>query len=93
MPINITAGEAEAAAVVWLSAMDQPSVDGLNTFVISQAVHREGIKVAAVRAGGGRVVWRVSEFPRPAEVGADAAKVGLAAGRGAAGARRRADGP
>jgi len=46
VPINISGGEAEAAALEWLSAMDQPSIDGLNTFVISKAVRREGIKVA-----------------------------------------------
>lgn len=46
VPINITGGEAEAAAADWLSAADLPSIDGLNTFVISQAVRREGIKVA-----------------------------------------------
>lgn len=46
VPINLPAGEAEAAVVLWLAAADQPSIDGLNTFVISQAVRRHGIKVA-----------------------------------------------
>ncbi len=30
----------------WLAAIDQPSIDGLNTFLISRAVKRSGIKVA-----------------------------------------------
>ncbi len=30
----------------WLAAMDQPSIDGLNTFIISKAVRERGIKVA-----------------------------------------------
>ena len=46
VPINIPAGGAEAAALEWLAAADQPSIDGLNTFVISKAVRNEGIKVA-----------------------------------------------
>lgn len=46
VPINLPAGEAEAAVVHWLAAADQPSIDGLNTFVISQAVRRHEIKVA-----------------------------------------------
>jgi len=46
VPINLPAAEAEAAALEWLAAADQPSIDGLNTFVIGQAVRKEGIKVA-----------------------------------------------
>jgi len=33
--INITGVDAEAAAVAWLGALDQPSIDGLNVYVIS----------------------------------------------------------
>lgn len=46
IPINLPAAHAETAFGEWLSAADQPSIDGLNTFVISQVVRREGIKVA-----------------------------------------------
>lgn len=46
VPINLPAAHAEAAFGEWLSAADQPSIDGLNTYVISRAVRREGIKVA-----------------------------------------------
>ncbi len=50
--INITNADAEAAARQWLDAIDQPSMDGLNTFIISQAVRRAGITVAISGQGG-----------------------------------------
>jgi asparagine synthase (glutamine-hydrolysing) len=46
VPINLPVADAETAFGEWLTAADQPSIDGLNTFVISRAVRREGIKVA-----------------------------------------------
>lgn len=46
VPVDITTADAEGAVERWLAAMDQPSIDGLNTFVISEAVRRRGIKVA-----------------------------------------------
>lgn len=44
--ISLPTAAAEAAMVDWLRALDQPSIDGLNVFVISQAVRERGIKVA-----------------------------------------------
>jgi asparagine synthase (glutamine-hydrolysing) len=44
--IPLPAEEAEAAARDWLDALDQPSMDGLNVYVISRAVRRQGIKAA-----------------------------------------------
>jgi asparagine synthase (glutamine-hydrolysing) len=44
--IPLPAEEAETAARDWLDALDQPSMDGLNVYVISRAVRRQGIKVA-----------------------------------------------
>ena len=35
-----------------LDAMDSPSGDGINTFVVSKAIHREGIRVALSGVGG-----------------------------------------
>lgn len=43
---------AEQAAVAWLAGLDQPSIDGLNVFIISQAVRARGIKVALSGQGG-----------------------------------------
>jgi asparagine synthase (glutamine-hydrolysing) len=36
----------------WVDSLDQPTLDGLNTFLISGACHREGIKVALSGLGG-----------------------------------------
>jgi asparagine synthase (glutamine-hydrolysing) len=44
--INLPVADVETAFSEWLTAADQPSIDGLNTFVISRAVRREGLKVA-----------------------------------------------
>lgn len=46
VPVTMTERDAEEAAFEWLEHADQPSIDGLNTFVISKAVRAQGIKVA-----------------------------------------------
>jgi asparagine synthase (glutamine-hydrolysing) len=60
--IVIPCDEAEEAAVEWLVAADQPSMDGLNTFVISRAVRREGIKVALTGLGADELFGGYSSF-------------------------------
>ena len=49
--IPLAADDAEGAALKWLGGLDQPSMDGLNVFVISRAVRRFGIKVALTGLG------------------------------------------
>jgi len=51
---NIVIGpdDGRAEARVWLDSLDQPSIDGLNVFVISRAIHAQGIKVALSGQGG-----------------------------------------
>jgi len=51
---NIVIGpdEVRAEAEAWLDSLDQPSIDGLNVFVISRAIHAQGIKVALSGQGG-----------------------------------------
>src|SRR6476469_7985223 len=44
--IDITGPQAEATVQDWLAALDQPSLDGLNVYLISRAVRKEGIVVA-----------------------------------------------
>ena len=44
LPISGT--DALRSMEAWLNAMDQPSIDGMNTFVISEAVRSQEIKVA-----------------------------------------------
>ena len=50
--ISITSAQAKAAMHAWLKSMDQPSIDGLNTYVISDAVRQQGISVALSGLGG-----------------------------------------
>src|SRR6185437_583988 len=71
VPINLPAGDAEAAVLEWLAAADQPSIDGLNTFVISKAVRKEGIKVALSGLGSDELFGGYPSFrdvPRLARV-------------------------
>jgi asparagine synthase (glutamine-hydrolysing) len=37
------------------AGMDQPTIDGINTFFVTEAIHREGIKVALSGLGGDEV--------------------------------------
>jgi asparagine synthase (glutamine-hydrolysing) len=50
--IQITGRDAEQAAIAWLRSLDQPSMDGLNIYIISKAVHARGITVALSGQGG-----------------------------------------
>lgn len=46
----------------WLEHLDQPSVDGLNTYIISQVVRKQGIKVALSGLGGDEIFGGYSSF-------------------------------
>ena len=58
-----------------IAAMDQPSIDGLNTFVVARAAHEAGIKVALSGLGGDELL---GSYPSFADVprGARAARWG-----------------
>lgn len=50
--IQITGKDALKSAMAWFEIRDQPSFDGLNTYVISKAVRERGIVVAQSGLGG-----------------------------------------
>jgi asparagine synthase (glutamine-hydrolysing) len=50
--VRIGRGEFEEMADDFLDSMDQPSIDGLNTYLISRAAAMQGLKVALSGLGG-----------------------------------------
>ena len=55
-----------------LEAMDQPTIDGLNTWFVSKAARELGLKVAISGLGGDELVRRLSVISRCAALGAPA---------------------
>jgi asparagine synthase (glutamine-hydrolysing) len=52
------------------AAMDQPTMDGVNTFVVSRAVHDAGVKVALSGLGGDELFAGYPSFRRALKFGA-----------------------
>jgi asparagine synthase (glutamine-hydrolysing) len=50
--IRLADAEAEGLIEAWMMSMDQPTVDGLNTYAIAKAVRERGFKVALSGLGG-----------------------------------------
>ncbi|RPI89828.1 MAG: asparagine synthase (glutamine-hydrolyzing) [Planctomycetaceae bacterium] len=69
--LTLSADEARACFSKWLAALDEPSIDGLNVFVISQAVRSQEIKVALSGLGADELFGGYPSFrdvPRLARV-------------------------
>ncbi len=93
--VQITANQALGQAHRWLDSLDQPSMDGLNTYIVSGAVKAAGITVALSGLGGDEVfcgyptfqdVPRLMRVMRPARLVPRPVRVlvaqGVAVGRG-----------
>ncbi len=59
---RVTAEEFHAELPRILEAMDQPSVDGINTWFVSKAAHELGLKVAISGVGGDELLGGYSTF-------------------------------
>jgi asparagine synthase (glutamine-hydrolysing) len=62
--ITVAPGQVLGQFDAMLAAYDQPSIDGINTYVISQAVRQAGIKVAISGLGGDEVFAGYPTFRR-----------------------------
>ncbi|HSQ05575.1 MAG TPA: asparagine synthase C-terminal domain-containing protein, partial [Burkholderiales bacterium] len=51
-----------------LSAMDQPTMDGVNTYVVARAVHEAGVKVALSGLGGDELFAGYPSFRRAVRI-------------------------
>lgn len=47
---------------MWLKAVDQPTLDGMNTFILARHLHQNNIKVALTGAGGDELLCGYSLF-------------------------------
>ncbi|MDQ3011367.1 MAG: asparagine synthase (glutamine-hydrolyzing) [Acidobacteriota bacterium] len=62
--IHLTEGEMLSQLPAALAAMDQPTGDGINTYVVSQAVKNAGVKVALSGLGGDELFAGYDSFLR-----------------------------
>ncbi|MBI3664754.1 MAG: asparagine synthase (glutamine-hydrolyzing) [Acidobacteria bacterium] len=62
--VLLRGGEARAKAVEAISRMDQPTIDGINTYVVCEAARRAGFTVALSGLGGDEFFGGYSTFRR-----------------------------
>lgn len=59
---SVTEEEGVAEIPAYLDAVDQPTIDGFNTWCVSKLVRREGVKVALSGLGGDEIFAGYSSF-------------------------------
>ncbi|MDP2432807.1 MAG: asparagine synthase (glutamine-hydrolyzing) [Pseudomonadota bacterium] len=69
---TIALGHAHETVPAFLAAMDQPTVDGINTWLVTEATRRAGLKVAISGLGGDELLGGYSSFDRIAAIQAGA---------------------
>jgi asparagine synthase (glutamine-hydrolysing) len=62
--VRVTSADFLASIPEMLSAMDQPTNDGLNTFVVSKAARSAGLKVILSGLGADEIFWGYSHYRR-----------------------------
>jgi asparagine synthase (glutamine-hydrolysing) len=95
--IKLAGADLLAAMPRALAAIDQPTVDGLNTYVVSQAARRAGLTVALSGLGGDELFGGYASFTdvprafraRNSFLWRNLARVGALANRGRAGVKLR----
>jgi asparagine synthase (glutamine-hydrolysing) len=60
--ISITLADARAGIPAFLAAMDQPTVDGINTWFVTEATRSAGLKVALSGLGGDELLGGYDSF-------------------------------
>jgi asparagine synthase (glutamine-hydrolysing) len=60
--LRVPAALEDSDVANFLRAMQRPSIDGLNTYIVSKAVHQAGFKVALSGLGGDEAVGGYSHF-------------------------------
>jgi asparagine synthase (glutamine-hydrolysing) len=66
--INMSMQEVENDIPEFLSAMDQPSIDGINTWSVSKAASKAGFKVVVSGVGGDELLGGYSSFTEVPEL-------------------------